>query len=206
MGSSNASDTSGTPPQPAIPQDLATLGGSVFAFHDKLGANGRLFENGWIYQGPHGRMWTGVDTGDDMMTDMGGAFEATSTRRVLCIFHVGQFLHTAWTVSQAQAICRSFLPPDAQLMDTADVYDVSQSYLIGLEQHYFSASLANTLPAGVFKDVNGNLLTPGRFYIYYEFEFTPEMIRTLRRESITSQVDVCTLSTDETHKNPYKPD
>lgn len=201
VSSSNTSNPSGMPSRPTIPQDAATLGGSVVAFHVKLSAKADLFQNGWTYQGPYGEMWTGVVTGDmeaEAAGGMGSSFDVMSTQRVQTIDNVGEFLGTTWTISQAQAICRSFLPSDAQDMGTTNEYDVSQTSVIGLVQHYVSASLANTLPVSAFKDEQGKQLTPGTFYIYYEF--TPE---TIRDGSTNPLVDWCTLSTDENHKNPY---
>jgi hypothetical protein len=180
-----ASTPTATPLGGIIPQTSAVLGGSVFAFDKKFGANNCCFENGWTYQGPYGKMWTGVYTGGpDSMTTM----DESSTQRVVGVEDGGaMYAEMSWKLTQAQSICGSFLPPDAKYHNTTFVlYDAVN--VTGIEAHYTSVSLANTLPATAFTDAKGQLVPQGTFSIYYEYSFNGPDHNSINR---------CTMGTDE---------
>lgn len=195
-GGTTPSASSATPPAPAstptatprggiIPQTSAVLGGSAFAFDKKFGANNCCFENGWTYQGPYGQMWTGVYTGSiDSLKNV----DESSTQRVVGIENGGvMYAEMSWKLTQAQSICGSFLPPDAKYHNTTLVlYDAVN--VTGIEAHYTSVSLANTLPASAFTDAKGQLAPQGTFSIYYEYSFNGPNHNSINR---------CTMGTDE---------
>ena len=83
---STPSSPTATPKGGVIPQGAATLGGSVFAFDKKFGANNCCFENGWTYQGPYSQMWTGVYTGG---ADSLRKVDERSTQRVVGVENGG---------------------------------------------------------------------------------------------------------------------
>ena len=164
-----------TPPTPTatpnggvIAQGSAILGGSVFAFDKKFGANNCCFENGWTYLGPYGQMWTGVYTGS---TDSLRNVDESSTQRVAGVENGGpMYAEMSWTLTQAKTICGGFLPLDATYHNTTLVrYDIVN--VTGIEAHYTSVSLANTLPASAFTNAKGQPAPPGTFSIYYEYSF-----------------------------------
>lgn len=169
-----------TPKGGTIPQTSAVLGGSVVAFDKKFGASNCCYENGWTYQGPYGQMWTGVYTGDSTTN-----VDESSKERVFGIENSGPLLSDMnVTLSQAKTICGSFIPPDAKYQESTQVN--THSLVQGFEFRYISASLANTLPASDFKDVNGKPTAPGTFYIFYDYGLGP-----------TSSIGWCRLGTDE---------
>ena len=171
--------------QPNIPQNSPVLGGSVAAFDKKLGASNCCFENGWTYQGPYGQMWTGVYTGSpDSLRNV----DESSTQRVVGVEDGGSmYAEMSWTLTQAQSICGSFLPPDANYHTTTLVrYEAVN--VTGIEAHYTSVSLANTLPASAFTDAKGQLVPQGTFSIYYEYSFNGPNHNSINR---------CTMGTDE---------
>lgn len=170
-------------PMPTIPQSTAILGGSVFAFDKKFGANNCCYLNGWNYQGQYGPMWTGLYTGDP-------SFDESSRQRAVGIDNDGGGSSTLWTMSQAKAICGGYLPPDAKYHGTTTVY--LANFVVGIELHYSSASLANTLPPQDFTDVNGKHTTSGTFYVYYQYGST------------STSVYQCALGTNEQFaQNPF---
>lgn len=161
---------------PNIPRTSATLGGSVFAFDNQFGVYHCCDHSGWDYQGPYGPLWVGVYTGaksgysgyngwygSSAMT----SWTASSSQRVVGIVNTGALdVPTEWTVGEAQAICRRFLPPDAQYEATTTMRGHDQG---GLEDFYTSVSLANTVLPTYFKDWTGQPATPGAFYIVYNY-------------------------------------
>jgi hypothetical protein len=163
-------------PARPIPQDAATLGGSVYAFDDHLGDANCCLLSGWTYHAQYGPLWTGVYTGGAASSPT--SFDWRSTDRVIGIDNQPTDIVSAWTMSQASAICGGFLPPDAQR--TGGATTTSQ----GTEQRYFSASLAKTLPASAFRDVQGKTVTPGTIYVFYETDGG-------------ANVSQCALSSDE---------
>lgn len=156
----------------------------MYAFDKKFGDSNCCYRNGWDYQGPYGQMWTGVDY-DGHTSD---APDEQSKARVKTIENTGIQLTTAlWTVSQADAICKPFLPPDAQYKDSMTLKE-TPDLVKGVEKRYTSVLLAYTLPASDFTDVNGHAVAPGTFYMNYSATYngSPDML-----------VGSCTLSTDE---------
>lgn len=125
-------------------------------------------------------MWTGVETGDDA-----GNVDESSTQRVVGIENGGPMLSAMrWTLTQAKAICGSFIPPDAKYQESTQVN--THSLVQGFEFRYTSARLANSLPSNAFKDVNGKPTTPGTFYIFYDYGLGP-----------TTTIGWCRVGTDE---------
>ena len=174
-----------TPKGGTIPQASAVLGGSVFAFDKKFGANTCCFEDGWTYQGPYSQMWTGVYTGGaDSLRNV----DESSRQRVVGIENGGaMYAEMSWTLAQAETICGSFLPPDANYHTTTLVrYEAVN--VTGFEAHYTSVSLANTLPASAFTDAKGQPTPSGTFFIYYEYSFNGPNHDSINR---------CTLGSDE---------
>ena len=161
---------------PNIPHTSATLGGSVFAFDNQFGVYHCCDHGGWDYQGPHGPLWVGVYTGAKSgYNGTSGWYgtsgttirTASSSQRVVGIVNTGALdVPTEWTVGEAQAICRRFLPPDAQYEATTTMRGHDQ---VGIEDFYTSVSLANTVLPTYFKDWNGQPATPGTFYIVYKY-------------------------------------
>ncbi len=164
-----------TPARP-IPQDAATLGGSVYAFDDHFGDATCCLLSGWTYHAQYGPLWTGVYTGGAASSPT--SFDWRSTNRVIGIDNQPTDTVSVWTMSQASAICGGFLPPDAQR--TGGATTTSQ----GTEHRYVSASLARTLPASAFRDVQGKPATPGTIYVFYETDGG-------------ANVSQCALSSDE---------
>jgi hypothetical protein len=159
-----------TPP-PGIPQATAVLGGSVFAFDQRFGANNCCSENGWTYQGPYGQMWTGVDI---EQTGYGGSTAKLDERSLARVMGIeigsGGGIETSWTMAQATAICDRFLPSDATYQKSTYVYGGSSAR--GIRLNYTSASLANTLPPSDFTrtDTTGTRPSPpGTFYVFYQY-------------------------------------
>jgi hypothetical protein len=172
-----------TAPARPIPQNAATLGGSVFAFDDHLGDANCCLLSGWTYHAQYGPIWTGVYTGGAATSPT--TFDWRSTDRVIGIDNQPTDTVGAWTMSQARAICGGFLPPDAE--PTGSVTTTAR----GTEQHYRSASLARTLPASAFRDVHGKAVTPGAIYVFYETDGG-------------ANVSQCALSSDEHFaQNPF---
>ncbi len=170
-----------TPSGPIIPQTSAILGGSVIAFDKEFGSKNCCYDNGWTYQGPYGKMWTGVDTGNNIWN-----VDETSSERVLGVENSGPLISDMnVTFSQAKTICGSFIPPDAKYQESTQVN--THSLVQGFEFRYTSASLANTLPSNAFKDVDGKPTAPGTFYIFYDYGLAGP----------TSAIDWCRLGTDE---------
>ena len=181
--------TTATAPKPTaapahpIPQSAATLGGSVFAFDDHFGDATCCLLSGWTYHGQYGPLWTGVSTGG--ATTSPTSFDWRSADRVTGIDNQPTDTVSAWTMSQARAICGSFLPPDAEPTGGAT------TTAHGTEQRYLSASLARTLPASAFRDVHGQIVAPGAIYVFYE-------------TGGGSSVSQCALSSDEHFaQNPF---
>lgn len=171
--------------QPNIPQSATTLGGSVVAFDTKFGASNCCFENGWTHQGPYGQLWTGVYTGSPNSVRN---VDERSSQRVVGIENGGaMYAEMSWTVTQAKTICGSFLPPDAKFNTTTLVRYESVN-VTGIEAHYTSVSLANTLPPSAFTDAKGQSTPPGTFYVYYEYSFNGPNHDSINR---------CTIGTDE---------
>ena len=165
-----------TAPARPIPQNAATLGGSVFAFDDHLGDANCCLLSGWTYHAQYGPIWTGVYTGSAATSPT--TFDWRSTDRVIGVDNQPTDTVSAWTMSQARAICGDFLPPDAE--PTGGATTTAK----GTEQRYLSASLARTLPASAFRDVHGKLAAPGAIYVFYETDGG-------------SSVSQCALSSDE---------
>jgi len=165
-----------TAPARPIPQDAATLGGSVYAFDDHFGDANCCLLSGWTYHAQYGPLWTGVYTGGAASGPT--SFDWRSTDRVIGVDNQPTDTVSVWTMPQASAICGGFLPPDAQR--TGGATTTAQ----GTEQRYFSASLAKTLPASAFRDVHGKPATPGTIYVFYETDGG-------------SNVSQCALSSDE---------
>ena len=163
-------------PARPIPQDAATLGGSVYAFDDHFGDANCCLLSGWTYHAQYGPLWTGVYTGGAASSPT--SFDWRSANRVIGIDNQPTDTVSVWTMSQASAICGGFLPPDAQR--TGNATNTAQ----GMEQRYFSASLARTLPASAFRDVHGKPATPGTIYVFYETDGG-------------ANVSQCALSSDE---------
>ncbi|HET9981231.1 MAG TPA: hypothetical protein VFQ32_12345 [Ktedonobacterales bacterium] len=163
-------------PARPIPQDAATLGGSVYAFDDYFGDANCCLLSGWTYHAQYGPLWTGVYTGGAASSPT--SFDWRSTDRVIGIDNQPTDTVSSWTISRASAICGGFLPPDAQR--TGGASNTSQ----GTEQRYFSASLAKTLPASAFRDIQGKPVTPGTIYVFYETDGS-------------ANVSQCALSSDE---------
>ena len=187
-GAITATPTTTTPsattaPARPIPQNAATLGGSVFAFDDHLGDTNCCLLSGWTYHAQYGPIWTGVYTGSAATGPT--TFDWRSTDRVIGIDNQPTDTVSAWTMSQARAICGSFLPPDAEPTGGAT------TTAHGTEQRYLSASLARTLPASAFRDVHGQIVAPGAIYVFYE-------------TGGGSSVSQCALSSDEHFaQNPF---
>lgn len=180
-----ATKTTPTPSAPTVSQNAVTLGGSVAAFDKKFGANNCCFENGWTYQGPYGQLWTGVYTGSiDSLRNV----DESSTQRVVGIENGGaMYAEMSWTLTQAKTICGNFLPPDAKYHSTTLVL-YNAVNVTGIEAHYTSVSLTNTLPASVFTDAKGRPAPPGAFSIYYEYSFNGPNHDSINR---------CTMGIDE---------
>lgn len=172
-----------TPKGPTIPQTSAVLGGSVFAFDKRFGANNCCYDNGWTYQGAYSQMWTGVYIGSaGSLTSVG----ERSTQRVVGIENAGPMVSDmSWTMGQAKAICGSFIPPDAKYQGSSQVN--THSLIQGFELRYTSASLANTLPSNAFKDVNGKPTAPGMLYVFYDYGLARS----------TDTIRWCRVGTDE---------
>lgn len=175
--------TTPTPSKPTIPQSATTLGGSVVSFDKKFGASNCCYNNGWTYQGPFGKqMWTGVNT---VHTPASNVDEST-TQRVIEIENAGPIdSYLNLTMTQAKALCGSFLPTDATLKRTITVSRNGTVY--GIELQYLSTLLANTLPASDFTAADRIAAPPGIIFVYYD--------------SPSSTVNYCRLSTVESLLN-----
>ncbi|HEX8730080.1 MAG TPA: hypothetical protein VF739_15725, partial [Ktedonobacterales bacterium] len=137
----------------------------------------------WTYHAQYGPIWTGVYTGSAATSPT--TFDWRSTDRVIGVDNQPTDTVSAWTMSQARAICGDFLPPDAE--PTGGATTTAK----GTEQRYLSASLARTLPASAFRDVHGKLAAPGAIYVFYETDGG-------------SSVSQCALSSDEHFaQNPF---
>lgn len=150
--------TTPTPSIPTIPQSATTLGGSVVSFDKKFGASNCCYENGWQYHGPYGLMWTGVNTDHTPASNV----DENSTQRVIDVENAGWMIDASLnlTMSQAKALCGSFLPADAKVQHTSQL-------AYGSELRYTSSLLANTLPASDFVDASGKATARGTFFVYY---------------------------------------
>lgn len=175
-----------TPP-PGIPEATAVLGGSVSAFDKRLGPNNCCYANGWTYQGPYGPLWTGLYTGYSATGFSSANVDESSLARVIGIDNGGDGsgLEINWTMTQAKAICDSFLPQDAQYQTTAHVFAGS---LVGIELRYTSASLAHTLPPSDFINASYKPAPPGKFYVFYRYNPSDPTNMTVRQ---------CRVGTDE---------
>jgi len=171
--------------KPEIMTYETVLGGGFSAFYRKFGSGTCCAYSGWDYQGPYGQMWTGVDT-----EDPGFTYGGKPNPRVKAIVNMGVHLTAAmWTVSQADAICNPFLPPDAIRLSTLLVTD-ARGGVRGIERRYKSVLLANTLPADAFTDTKSLTFDPGTFYYMMYYSATSS-------GSPSILVKACVLSTDE---------
>jgi hypothetical protein len=168
-------------PLPTINPSSPILGGTGQAFYT-LYSKGSVYENGWYVQGPYGATWTGIwgeDGATTYPTPKGGGWVTgiqTAPKSGL------------WTVAQAQAMIAPFLPPDAKLLDSKQVYFPNSTSLKGIERVYSSTLLARTLPAEDFKDANEQPAQAGVFYAFliYSYNGPP-----------SSLIQWCNLGVDE---------
>jgi hypothetical protein len=171
--------------KPEIMPSATVLGGGFSAFYRKFGSGTCCPYNGWDYQGPYGQMRTEVET-----EDPGFTYGGKPNPRVKAIVNMGVHITAArWTVSQADAICNPFLPPDAIRLSTLLVTD-ARGGVRGIERRYKSVLLANTLPADAFTDTKSLTFAPGTFYYMMYYSATS-------RGSPTILVKACVLSTEE---------
>jgi hypothetical protein len=181
-------------PKPEIMAYETVLGGGFSAFYRKFGSGTcctvrsnccTVNGNGWDYQGPYGQMWTGVET-----EDPGFIYGGKPNPRVKAIVNMGVHITTArWTVSQADAICNPFLPPDAKYQGPTLVTD-AKGGVKGIEKRYTSVLLANTLQASDFTNIKSTTFAPGTFYYMMYSSAT-------YNGSPTMLVKSCVLSTEE---------
>ena len=133
-------------------------------------------------------MWTGVEY--DGQSASNAAIYEQSKARVKAIENMGIHITSArWTVSQADAICNPFLPPDANRQGAIVVTDATGG-VRGIERRYTSALLANALPASDFTDIKGKTVAPGTFY-YMMYSIATY------NGSPTMLIKSCVLSTEE---------
>lgn len=169
-------------PLPAVKLTSPVLGGSGHAFYTLYGQNNCCYKSGWNYQGSYGATWTGIWGADGFTTSP----FADDNTRVTGI----QTLPNGdpWTVTQALAMAKSFMPPDAKLLRSKSVTFLGTNDVQGVERVYSSTLLKDTLPAADFKDANGNPAQPGVFYVFLNYTYNG---------SPTPLVQWCTLDTDE---------
>ena len=158
-----------------IAEDTAVLGGSIFAFDNKLGANNCCNKNGWDIN----TMWVGVYTAENGGSWLG--FDEQSHKRVVGIYinpyntDINQTGTPVWNnIQTAKQICNVYLPPDARLQKTQGGWN-----------EYYSPLLAKTLPSSDFTDINNHPEKPGLFFVVFD---------TL--SSSSPQIDYCVLATD----------
>jgi hypothetical protein len=104
-------------PLTTITENTPVLGGSIFAFDNKLGASNCCNRNGWDVN----HMWVGIYTAED-----GGSLsiDEQSHNRVIGIFihpynDINQTGTPTWKDLQtAKQICTVYLPPDAKLQSS----------------------------------------------------------------------------------------
>lgn len=166
-----------------VPQSAVVLGGSMLAFNNKFQPIAQLDDGfGWTYRGPYGGLHTTAFAGDT-----GPDYDEVSTHRVFGIDN--SRFDAPWTVTQAKTFCTSFIPADAKLTGATNL-SFGKSLAQGFVQYYSSVSLANTLPPKDFVDAKGKALTPGTFFIYYNYPYNRPNNRV---------VDGCVLGTDESY-------
>lgn len=109
-------------PLPTISPSSPILGGSWQAFDNLFGASNCCYENGWNYQGPFGATFTGVD---DNGNNPHNQPDDSKSRITYIDTSPQESPETTWTSSQTQTMQAQFMPPDAQLKSTKQIYDVT---------------------------------------------------------------------------------
>lgn len=170
-------------PLPSISLTSPILGGSGQAFYTLYGQNNCCYKNGWNYQGPYGATWTGIWGADGPTT-----YPTPEGNGRVTGIQTSPPSSNPWTVAQAQAMEKRFMPPDAKLLRSKPVDFPGTNNVQGTERIYSSVLLKNSLPAVDFKDANGNQAQPGVFYVFLDFTYNG---------SPTPLVDWCNLGTDE---------
>jgi hypothetical protein len=146
-------------PHTLVSAQLAVLGGTEEAFTKKYG-NAAAAHGGDIneYQ----------DTKENL--DIGIDYRTFDAAGHSLAYHFVFFVDVSplapkqpWSAIVGQTFCNSFLPPDAYYVNTVPSTNPSLRFI----KMYYSASLANTIPAYFFTDFNRQQVKPGTIYLEY---------------------------------------
>lgn len=178
--SSQKSQTQSPTPLPdtVSPQAL-TLGGSEQAFIDQYGqptqTNNYNIDD---YVDETNNLSVGIDYVN--------TFSGNPSTYSVYFITLSTVSGAVWTATKSKSICNSYLPKDAKYVKV--VPSTSQTTGMGVILMYYSASLANTVPAGYFYDYYRKGVLPGTIYLDYSYQYPSD----------NSHIWMCALGTAQT--------